>query len=133
MIRIVCLFFLLIFMCSCGSSVSTTATDQKSKAIDSSISVENEYKVAKPHSAIQKAQILGAWTDGKYENATFDIQQDSIFYTDEMVSYPYTLKGDSITIRYLDVSFMGVIYFIKDTLVLSDPEFGTTKYYRYKD
>ena len=133
MTRIICLSFLLIFISSCDSSVSTAAPAQKSKAINSSTSIENEYKVAKPHSNIQKTQILGAWTDGKYENATFDIQQDSIFYTDEMVSYPYTLKGDSITIRYPDMSFMGVVYFIKDTLVLSDPEFGTTKYYRFKD
>jgi hypothetical protein len=120
-------------MCSCNSSISTTPPDQNSKAIGSGTPVESELKVAKSLNGIQKAQILGAWTDGKYENATFDIQQDFIFYTDEMVSYPYTLKGDSLKIRYPDMSFMGAVYFIKDTLVLRDPEFGTTKYYRFKD
>jgi hypothetical protein len=79
------------------------------------------------------SRLLGAWTDGSSENVTFNIGKDSIFYLDEMTSFPYTLKNDSLTIVYPDMSFQGTAQFAGDTLILSDPEFGTTKYTRFKN
>jgi hypothetical protein len=82
---------------------------------------------------IFKGQLYGAWTDGSTENASFFIEKDSIFYMDQMTSYPYSLKGDSLTIVYPDMIFQGIAGFSGDTLILRDSEFGTSKYTRFKD
>ena len=76
---------------------------------------------------------MGIWTEGESENATFSIGKDSIYYVDQMESYPYTLIKDSITIVYPDMSFEGIAYLVGDTFVLSDPEFGITKFTRFRN
>jgi hypothetical protein len=81
--------------------------------------------------AFNKDRFLGAWTDGSTENATFDIQRDSIFYVDQITAYKYNFEGDSITINYPDWVFCGKVSFIKDTLVIT-AEDGTTKYWEFK-
>lgn len=78
-----------------------------------------------------KDRLLGIWTDGNTENATFDIQRDSIFYVDQLSAYKYTIKDDSITISYPDWVFSGKVRFSKDTLVISSED-GQTKYWKFK-
>lgn len=125
------LIVILIAFCACNSSDPYT-----NKSFDNSV-VANErpksVSVIKesPKEAIQKDQLLGAWTDGSTENATFNIGKDSIFYVDEMTSFPYTLKGDSLAIDYPDMSFRGTAKFSGDTLILSDQELGTTRFTRF--
>ena len=123
----------LIVLSSCNSSVSNSKD-----SVDNSVNVNQspkEINLAKgnPTQTMETNRFLGAWTDGTTENATFDIGKDSIFYLNEMTSFPYTLKGDSLTIGYPDMSFQGTAKFFGDTLVLIDPEFGTTKYTRFKN
>jgi hypothetical protein len=127
------LIALVIVFTSCSSSVSNTKN-----SVDSLSDVKKSYhtKVVsqeRSRGLLRKDQLLGAWTDGSTENATFDIGKDSIFYLDEMRSFPYSLKGDSLTIDYPDMSFQGTATFLGDTLILRDPEFGTTKYTRFKN
>jgi hypothetical protein len=123
--------FLILFS-ACSSPVSNSKA-----SIDSSVAATKSRNEgpAKEHSAeeIKKDNLFGAWTDGSTENAMFDIGKDSIFYLNQMTSYPYTLKGDSLTIVYPDMSFVGTAKFSGDTLILSAPEFGTTKYTRFKN
>jgi hypothetical protein len=129
--RILVTFF--IVFSACNSPLSTTKeSSDTTVAVKQSPQFTQEDQVS-PTELIDKNQILGAWTDGSTENATFDISKDSIFYLDEMTSFPYTLKGDSLTIVYPDMSFEGSARLIGDTLVLSDPELGTTKYTRFKN
>jgi hypothetical protein len=124
--------FLIVFS-ACSSPVSNTKEPLVSTvAVKQNPQLTEEVKVS-PTEIIEKNQLLGAWTDGSTENATFDISKDSIFYLDEMTSFPYTLQGDSLTIVYPDMSFQGTVKFLGDTLVLSDPEFGTTKYTKFKN
>lgn len=83
-------------------------------------------------SATSKEKILGAWTGGEYDNATFDIRQDSMYNVEHLESYKYTLNKDSIKIYYPDFVYSAKIYFIKDTLVMSSED-GEAKYWKFKD
>lgn len=69
-------------------------------------------------------KLIGIWTDGRTENATFDIRKDSIYYVEQMKSYRYSTRGDSIKIYYEDYTFNANVYFIKDTLAISSEEGG---------
>lgn len=121
---------LLIVFSSCNYSGSNSKGN-----IDSSVAEQSskviEVAIGNPTVSMEKNRLLGIWTDGSTENATFAIGTDSIFYVDQMTSFPYTLKGDSLTIVFPDMSFHGNAKFCGDTLVLSDPEFSTTKYTRF--
>jgi len=120
---------LIIFLFSCNSP----QRHNLSKDDSSNVKLEPKQNPSRFHDSVDKIQLLGTWTDGTTENATFDIQKDSIFYVNQLQSYPYRLKGDSLTIHYSDMIFKGKVYFIMDTMVLSDREFGTTKYTRFKN
>ena len=124
--------FLFVAITSCDNSQNESTNEEHDSNVKSSFIKETPDDTLK-HAAFEKGILLGAWTDGSSENATFIIEKDSIFYADEMISYPYSLRGDSLTITYPDMSFQGIAYFISDTLVLSDSEFGTTKYTRFKN
>ena len=117
---------------SCKNLRNESANEEHDSNVKTSYAKEFTDATIKP-TAIEKEKLLGVWTDGSSDNATFAIEKDSIFYTDEMVSYPYSLRGNSLTITYPDMSFQGIAYFINDTLVLSDSEFGITKYTRFKN
>lgn len=115
-----CLLLLLLMGCKCGHD-----TNKK-------VATNNNFKVAETqnHTTL-KDKLIGIWTDGMTENATFDIQRDSIVYIDQLVAYRYTLKEDCVTINYPDWNFVGHVSFAKDTLVISSED-GQTKYWRFK-
>ena len=124
-------FLFSILVISCSSSVSNSNDlESTSDSVDKNYKDLDHQKVPR---IISKNQLLGTWTDGTTENATMDIGHDSIFYVDQFQSFPYILKGDSITIIFPDMSYEGIAYFISDTLVLEDSEFGTSKFTRFKD
>jgi hypothetical protein len=129
MMRISIVF--LIICSACSSPVSHTTDSADSLSSIEQRAQQLEMADDNPPNSVDKDQLLGAWTDGSTENATFDIGKDSIFYLDQMTSFPYMLKGDSLTIVYPDISFRGTAKFSGDTLILNDPEFGTTKYTRF--
>lgn len=80
-----------------------------------------------------ESKILGIWTDGSTENATFDIRKDSIYYVDQFKAYSYSLKEDSIKIHYSDFNYAAKIHFLKDTLVMDSKDYGVTKYWKFKN
>lgn len=124
--------FLVLFS-ACNSSVSDTKDAVDSVSTMSQNAQPTLNTVTSLPISNDRNLILGTWTDGSSENSSFDIGKDSIFYLDEMTSFPYTLKGDSLTIVYPDMSFQGTAKFSGDTLILNDPEFGTTKYTRFRE
>ena len=124
---------LLCFFIGCNTPVSDSASkssltvlqkEQKSARSDRST---NELR------AIKKEKIIGAWTDGNSENASFDISKDSIYYADQLDSFPYVLKDDTITIFYPDMIFKGRIHLQGDTLILKSAEFGESRFTRFKN
>jgi hypothetical protein len=74
--------------------------------------------------------ILGIWTDGSTENATFEINKKTIFYVDLLKEYK--LKKDSVFIFYDDYTFKGKIKISTDTLYITN-EGIERKYWRFKD
>ena len=50
--------------------------------------------------SINKSLLIGIWTNGRTENATFEIDKDSIFYLESFQKYKYHVIGDSITIKF---------------------------------
>lgn len=79
-----------------------------------------------------RGKILGVWTDGNTENATFEIGEDSILYVERLTSYKHSLTGDSLKIMYPDYVYAGRISFKDDTLVMDSNE-GTSKFRKFKN
>jgi len=77
-----------------------------------------------------KSRIKGIWAIVGDENATFVIKDSTIFYPDQNGTYKYSLKGDSIKIKY--EGFVGR-FLIRmrgnDTLVTKGDE--ETVYFRF--
>lgn len=65
---------------------------------------------------VQKSDLYGFWTDGSSENATFEINQDSIYYIEQFAAYKYTLEDGIIKIHYPDYTFNGRLTFENDEL-----------------
>ncbi|MDI1355281.1 MAG: hypothetical protein PSX36_10195 [bacterium] len=62
-------------------------------------------------------RLLGAWTDGNSDNATFWIDNDSIHYVEHFNGYKYRLHSDSIEINYTDMMYFAAISYNGDTLI----------------
>lgn len=52
-------------------------------------------------------QLIGLWADGTNENATFNVERDSIFYIEQLTSYKYRVDDNIITIAYSNYTFTG--------------------------
>lgn len=76
--------------------------------------------------------ILGIWTDGSTENATFEINKKTIFYVDILKEYKYKLKKDSLFIFFDNYTSKGKLRVSKDTLYISN-EGIERKYWKFKD
>lgn len=77
-----------------------------------------------------KIKILGKW--GDFKNPMWDIREDSIYYFERSVAYPYKILNDNLII-YLPKSngILRKIHVIKDTLFFLDEEGLTVKAYRF--
>lgn len=83
-------------------------------------------------SSIHTNALIGIWTDGNSENATFEIKNDSIYYVDAFKSYNYSVQHDSIKIWYDDYVYVAHVAVEGDTLVLNNAD-NRSKLWRFKD
>lgn len=82
-------------------------------------------------SAGLQEKMVGQWTDGTTQNATFDISKDSIHYIDLMNHHKYeVVPGDSISIQYPYYTYLGKISFSGDTLLIADGN-GVGRFWKY--
>jgi hypothetical protein len=112
----------------CGQSQSTNSPE--AKAADSFKETADSVKANEGFDANEK--IIGFWTDGSSENATMYIQQDSVFYTDRLASYPYYTDSNYIYIKFEDAVFTARLSWLQDTLVFTDQDSITTKFTRFR-
>ena len=123
---------LIILLSACNQDHTKIAVKENALNADTVMkakdTIENEVE-NKPKS---DSNILGFWTDGSTENASFEISRDSIFYVDAFSSYKYSLSGDTIKIYYSDWTFVETTSFINDTLVISSKD-QDDKFWRFKD
>jgi hypothetical protein len=121
-------FFVLIFVC-CACNYSPKTKMVKDDTVNSNP------KSTKTKSEIidNRTNIAGTWTSGDSENATFEINADSVYYVEHFESYKYSVDKDSIKIYYPDFTYSAKVYFIKDTMVMSSKEDGVSKFWRFKN
>ncbi len=79
-----------------------------------------------------KIKIIGIWTDGNSGNATFRIDDDSIFYVDALESFKYTLNADTIAVQYSDDTVSCKVSFKDDTLLMVS-ENETAKLWKFEN
>jgi hypothetical protein len=97
MLKEFCLTLSFITLLSCKTS---NQVDQK-----------QDPKIASP-------DITGIWTSGETENATFQIDKDSIFYVDALQRFKYLIVSDSLIIRFEDNDYKcKIAKATKDSLV----------------
>lgn len=95
--------------------------------------IESETKIGTLNSEITEPIIIGIWTDGSSENATFEIKPKSIYYVDHLQEYTYLLKHDTIEIRFPDYTYRAGIFLKNDSLIMNSKEYGQAKFWRSKE
>lgn len=126
--KIFLILFAFAILSGCGSSI-----DNLEENTDAVIKSESgDHGITDGAILITRDQLTGTWTDGKTPSPAFDIGLDSMYYYDAMETYPYQLTGDTIKIFFAEETLNGKVWLEDDTLIISDPAFSTTKYYRVK-
>ncbi len=122
------LIFIVFLFAACESTPDETTNNE-----DIVLSSEtDDHGITDGAILITKEQIIGTWTDGETATPTFEIGLDSMYYYDAMETYPYQLTGDTIKIFFAEETLNGKVWLDNDTLIISDPAFSTSKYYRVK-
>lgn len=80
-----------------------------------------------------QTKVIGIWTDGNSENASFQISKDSIYYVDHFLTFKYEVKGDSIYIHYPDYFYRAGITFSGDSMILKNAEMGRRSYFPFRN
>lgn len=78
-------------------------------------------------------EIMGIWTNGSTENATFKIEAKTIYYVDDFKDYDYKIVGDTIEIHYPDYIYRAEVLLKNDTLIMNSKEYNQAKYWKFKD
>ncbi|MFP5042927.1 hypothetical protein [Parasediminibacterium sp. JCM 36343] len=110
---------------------SLTLKQQNSKALLST-DTNKKLKTTTQSNDTLRSRLKGIWTNGKTENAVFEIKQNTIYYVDDLATYKYTLFGNKLTIIYPDFSYKCIITFHKDTLIMDSKEYGIASYWKFK-
>ena len=86
-----------------------------------------------PNKSVAIPDITGIWTSGESENATFQIDKDSIFYVDALQRYKYLIVGDSLIIKFEANDYKCIIAkATKDSLVWMSNG-NRTVFWRFKN
>lgn len=131
-IQISILIFLLLLGCQQKEAVSKSKSEEKITNTTSE-AVETKQKEFDRNSKITQNMIMGIWTNGSTENATFEIKSKSIYYVDDFQDYSYKLKNDTIEIKYPDYIYRAKILLKNDTLIMNSKEYSQAKYWRFKE
>lgn len=102
------IFIILVFLlAACSSPINN----------ETSLTVKPIATLGLTTSAINyKDSLLGNWSDGSDENATIQIQADSILYISHLDKYKYIIQNDSIKIFFPNNISASKIIFKGDTL-----------------
>jgi hypothetical protein len=125
-------FFISIILLGCKRQESVYSVKTETKKSTSKSDNIKQSKISKK-AEISKSKIMGIWTDGSTENATFEIKSKSLYYVDDFKDYSYELKKDTIQINYPDYIYRAEILLRNDTLIMNSKEYKQTKYWRFKE
>ena len=109
----------------------SSPTNNETSLTIKSISMPSSTNLPTPRAINYKDSLLGNWSDGSDENATIQIQDDSVLYISHLDKYKYTIQNDSIKIFFPNNISASKIIFNGDTLwwiSIND----TTKLWKFK-
>lgn len=81
---------------------------------------------------LDKKNVIGIWTSGENENATFEIDKDSIYYVDALQRFKYILNEDSLTIKFIGYEYKCKIQKATNDSLIFVQEEKRTKFWRFK-
>jgi hypothetical protein len=96
------------------------------------ITEEKKLKITGDNEKLEMS-ILGVWTDNTGPNASFLIEEDSIYGIEHFELIKYELKGDSLLIFYLNDIFKAKVTKIDSDSLIYLSKYGETKMWRFKD
>ena len=111
-----------------GAGTGTTVNNDTNE--NAKFNLRHEIDQHKNEKQNNSKKLIGVWTDGSSENASFDVRKDNIYYVEQFATYRYSFNGDTVKIFYPDWTFTGAVSFSKDTLLIIS-ENGTTKYWKF--
>ncbi|MEO8234016.1 MAG: hypothetical protein ABI549_01260 [Flavobacterium sp.] len=76
--------------------------------------------------------IKGIWTNKSTENATFKINNKTIYYVDDFTTYKYTYSNNTIKIYYSDYIYEAKVTFSKGIMTLKSSDGSISKFWRFK-
>ena len=76
--------------------------------------------------------IKGIWTDKSTENATFKINNKTIYYVDDFATYKYTYSNNTIKIYYSDYIYEAKVSFSKGIMIFKSSDGDISKFCRFK-
>lgn len=118
------------FGCKQEKSINESKSEIK---ITASETVQVSQKKSNRNSKFTQNMIMGIWTNGSTENATFQIKTKTIYYVDDFKDYSYKLKNDTIEIDYPDYTYRAEILLRNDTLIMNSKEYSQAKYWKFKE
>lgn len=81
---------------------------------------------------INQKKLIGVWALTRGADAVFEISKNSIYYPAHEASYPYTIAGDSVKIKYDDFDASFAVKFVSDDVLTLTGDDGKNIYYRIK-
>jgi|GEM_PF-1469301 len=125
--------YLVIAACVCMScNTNPVRKDQPITRISKKTLTGRRVEVTQANDDL-RTKIRGTWTDGSTNNASFDIQTDSILYVDNLQTYKYTLDYNTIKIYMQDYIYQSKISFKADTMLMTSKDGEVSKFWKFKD
>jgi hypothetical protein len=81
----------------------------------------------------EKNNLLGVWTDGSGPNASFRIDDDSIYDVEHFTMTRYTYKDGEIKFHYDDEAHSSKVSLLHPDTIVFEDQYGATKYWRFTD
>ncbi|WP_291274396.1 hypothetical protein [Flavobacterium sp.] len=131
--KIKLLFLILYFLLSCKKERVTEKQGLENVILKKATETIEVNKMIKNDSKISNHMILGVWTNGSTENATFEIKSNTIYYVDDFKDYNYSLQNDTIEINYPDYVYRAKVLLKNDTLIMNSKEYNQAKYWKFKE
>lgn len=80
-----------------------------------------------------KNELLGVWTDGSGPNASFQIDEDSVFNVEHFTTTKYTYDNGEIRFHYDNEIYSSKIFKVHPDTLLFEDQYRKTKYWRFRN
>ena len=100
--------------------VGCSTTNKKDNSVLETEKINNvssdSIKLNSKNEEVNKNHLIGTWFQNANENSLFSISNDSITYTENLISYPYQLNKDTLIVIYSDYINKSIIESLNDSI-----------------